>query len=246
MIGTSTAGIQSEARDAAPAFASPVRRRRWPSTPVRRSAFARFPTPSEQRRDRRRSSRSRCRAAREATSAPTPEKPRIDQQRQTPGPNLRPRRRVPRQTRTDRCASRTARTDVACKAPGTDAPALRVLIASPARSQSDTCAGCIVSATTALSSPLSASSSTSSRSRAPKRSSVRAASYLLRKKRRSTSRLDPRSRRAEQRGDRERRAGDRQAGVAGEPLSSELQQQHAAEVDGGRASPSAHRRPACG
>ena len=45
----------------------------------------------------------------------------------------------------------------------------------------------MVSATTARSSLPSASRSTSSRSRVPKRSSVRAASYLLRKKRRSTA-----------------------------------------------------------
>ena len=113
-------------------------------------------------------------------------------------------------------------------------------------SQSETCAGCIVSATTARSSPLRLSSSTSSRRRAPKRSSVRAASYLRRKKRRSTApwiRV---------------RAGRNSAATASveaataRPESSvsgaqqELKQQHAAEVDAGRGSPSAHRRRACG
>ena len=49
-----------------------------------------------------------------------------------------------------------------------------------ALSQSETCAGCIVSATTVRSSPLKLSSATWSRSRVPKRSSVRVASYLRR------------------------------------------------------------------
>ena len=58
--------------------------------------------------------------------------------------------------------------------------ASRALIAPPPRSHSDTCAGCIVSRTTARSSPPSASRSTCSRSLVLKLSSVRAASYLRR------------------------------------------------------------------
>src|SRR5215208_3232048 len=81
------------------------------------------------------------------------------------------------------------------------------------RSHNVTCTGCIVSLTTPTRSSLKASRSVSSRSVAENASSVFAASYLLRKKRRSMNDWVPPSQWVEQSGDHERRGHYRKGGL---------------------------------